>query len=356
MRGRRATRPGPPLLIDARWDGPHGIGRFSKNVREGLGEIGSCTLRSGPDPTHPLDCLWVSYQLWRRRPGLYFTPGFTPPWRTQVPFVFAIHDLVHLKCPVESDWKKRLYYRWIVLPAAKRARFILTPSNFSKAAIIDWARVPAARVVVTGNAAGPEFEPEGPRADPGYPYIFAVASGKPHKNRRRLVQAFQLSGLRSDGFHIVFTGERSADVDGLVPDGIHFLGTVADDQLPNWYRGARMTAFLSLYEGFGIPLLESMACGVPVITSNTTSPPEVVGDAALCVDPLDVRAIAAAIGMLHRDHELREALRERGLRRAGQFTWKICAEKVAAALAAASSPTAKSGADPKSETEVGDGG
>ncbi|MCC6805145.1 MAG: glycosyltransferase family 4 protein, partial [Anaerolineae bacterium] len=159
---------------------------------------------------------------------------------------------------------------------------------------------------------------------------------QPRKNYARLIQALAALRARSYDVDLVIAGGRgwledpiyAAIRDAGMSDHVHFIGFAADDDLPALYSAALITALPSLYEGFGIPVLESMACGTPVVTSNVSSLPEVAGDAALTVDPTDLDAIIAALQQLIDDDELRANLAARGIERAREFTWERAAAQL----------------------------
>jgi glycosyltransferase involved in cell wall biosynthesis len=264
-----------------------------------------------------LDPLATTWALQGLRSGVYFTPGFNPPLRAPIPSVFCIHDLIHLHFAAESTALRRAYYRLVVGPAAGRAARVLTVSAFSRREILEWTGLPGERVEVVGNGVSAAFRPDGPRHQPGFPYFLHVGRRAAHKNVERLVAAHAASRC-------------SRDVRLL------FAGDLDDAQLAAHYRGAVALAFPSLYEGFGLPIVEAMACGTPVLTSTGTAIPETAGEGnALCVDPLSVDAIAAGLDRLAEDGTLRADLRQRGLARAKAFSWQQVAGKVAAALLAA---------------------
>ncbi len=168
------------------------------------------------------------------------------------------------------------------------------------------------------------------------PYIFSIGTVQPRKNYGRLIQA--LARIRASGFDIqlVIAGGRGWLEDSIydtihqekMQDHVHFIGFVDEDDLPSLYHGALCLAFPSLYEGFGLPILESMACGTPVITSNISSLPEVAGDAATIINPYDVEELAHSIGQLIQNQNLRETLIKRGYERAGEFTWENSARQL----------------------------
>jgi glycosyltransferase involved in cell wall biosynthesis len=300
------------IHYDPRWSGPHGIGRFSDEVIARLPD--AQPLRAGVRKLSLLDPLATTLAVMGLRAGVYFTPGFNPPLRCPVPFVFCIHDLIHLRFAGESSALRRAYYGLVVGPAAQRAARVLTVSEYSRREILEWTGLNSERVEVVGNGVSEVFRPEGPRHEPGYPYFLHVGRRGSHKNVDRLVAAHAASRCGRD-VRLLFT----EDLD--------------DAQLAAHYRGAVALVFPSLYEGFGIPVVEAMACGTPVLTSNVTALPETVGEGnALIVDPLSVDAIAAGLDRLAEDAALRAQLRERGLLRAAAFTWSRVAEKVAGAL------------------------
>jgi glycosyltransferase involved in cell wall biosynthesis len=173
-----------------------------------------------------------------------------------------------------------------------------------------------------------------------------VSNRRGHKNEFRIVQAIARDGISADT-RLVFTGSPTAELAECIDrhnvnSRVHFVGVVPDAKLPSLYRSAEALVFPSLYEGFGLPVLEAMACGTPVVTSNLSALPEVAGDAALLVDPTSVEEIADAIRRVLYDTALRQQLRERGLRQAAQFTWESTTGKVQNLLAGdALEPTGK---------------
>ncbi len=322
------------FLADYRWIGPHGIGRFSRELRDRLPALHP--LPAGWPLLHPLDPLLLAGLLHWLRPPVYLSPGFNPPMRSPVPYVFTIHDLIHLHVPAESGLAKQMYYRLVVCPAAHRAARVLTVSTYMQQEILEWAGLPVAQVVVVGNGVGPVFCPVGPQHTPGYPYLLYAGNRKPHKNLERLLQGFARSGLGND-VRLILTGAPAAVLSRQLTalklqERVVYAGQLTDTALAAYYRGALAVVCPSLYEGFGLPPLEAMACGTPVVTSNLTALPEVVGDAAVLVDPYDVEAIAWGIQRVVEDSTLRQALAHQGLARAQHFTWEQTAARVWAVL------------------------
>jgi glycosyltransferase involved in cell wall biosynthesis len=317
------------ILADARWFGAHGIGRFAHNV---LSRLPHCIqLNSGPRPLSLVDPLWLSYQILTRRPSVFFSPGFNPPALSTTPIVITIHDLAHIRVPAFATRSRRLYYELLVKPASNRAYRVVTVSEYSRREILKWTGLPEGSVVNVGNGVDPMFQPHGPRHEPGFPYILYVGAIRPHKNLSRLLSAFER--INCPDLHLILTGDKSPEIAAQVSgrkieSKVHFLGCVKDEDLPALYRGAICLILPSLIEGFGLPPVEAMACGTPVIVSHTTALPEVVGDAGLLVDPFEIDDIAAGMRRMLDDPDLREYFREAGLQRARLFCWDCVAQKV----------------------------
>lgn len=318
-----ARLPNKMLFADDRRIGNHGIGRFARNVLAGL-EYRAISLKTDPDS--PLDPVRLARALRHLQPGdLFFSPGYNPPLSCPVPFVITLHDLNHLDRPENSNWAKRLYYASIVKRACYQAAYVLTVSEFSRKRIIEWSGISSEKVVVVGCGVGPEFTPAATPCPLSFPYIYCAGNRKGHKNELRQLEAFLRCDLAPE-IKLVFTGEADDELRAAIERNratgrIHFMGRVPDGQLPSLYRSAICVLFASLYEGFGIPIIEAMAAGTPVITSNTTAMPETAGDAAVLVDPTSIEQITGALRRVMTDASLRSALRERGLARANHFPW-----------------------------------
>jgi len=309
------------ILFDARWVGDHGIGRFARELSERLPPMHSV----GQFPLlHPLEPLWLSYAARFKNHSVYFSPGFNPPLFSKQPYIFMIYDLIHLDIPSESSVGKKLYYGLFLKARARKAFKIITDSHHAKGRIVEWANLRPEQVVVAHCGVSERFTPEGRVFAGESPYVLYVGNQKPHKNLPRLLEAF--SQLEDRIVSLFICGKAATETEALVRQHglegrVRFLGNLSDDDLAAYYRGAVCLAFPSLYEGFGLPPLEAMACGTPVLTSNTTSLPEVVGGAALLVNPRSVEDIRQGLDRLISDPTLRADLRTRGLERAKLFSW-----------------------------------
>jgi glycosyltransferase involved in cell wall biosynthesis len=325
----------PVIHFDTRWFGEHGIGRFAQELFRRL--PGTVPLRIGTGKLSPFDPIASSLAASRLRGGRYFSPGFNPPLYSPLPVVFTICDLIHLRVETESTLVRRLYYRTVVRPGARRAERILTISEFSKRDVLEWSGLPEERVVNVGTGVSEVFTPGGSRHEPGFPYLLHVGRRATHKNIARLVEAFAASRARAT-HRLVFTGEPDEPTMTLVRqhrvrDLVTFSGATDDARLAALYRGATALVFPSLFEGFGLPPVEAMACGTPVITADATATAEIAGGgAAVLVDPLRADAIADAIDRLVDDAQLRRTLSQRGLQHCAQFRWDRVATLAQAAL------------------------
>lgn len=328
------TKSSDGIIFDSRWIGSHGIGRFAKEIADRLLFSNNCV--SNRNPAGLFSAIELGLWATPKKGKALFSPSYIPPLFSSLPFSFTIHDLNHIDIEHNSSLLKRLFYRAVIRPAIKRAYRVLTVSEFSKKRIIDWSGCPPEKVKVVGNGVTTAFNDGVEPMKPGYSYIFCCSNRKGHKNEHRLLQAFQKSGL-SNQLKLVFTGKPDDGTSNFIKElsleaSVVFTGQVSEEELASWYKGAIVTAFPSLYEGFGLPLIESMACGTPVIASNTTCLPEIGGDAGYYVDPLSVDSIAEGLKHVVGDEYLRNEMREKGLSRAKLFTWDRTANLVSDAL------------------------
>lgn len=318
------------IYADQRWIGNHGIGRFARKVLAGI------DYRPVPlteHPAAPLDAWRLTRALSNLTANdLFFSPGYNTPLFCASPFVFTICDLSHIYCPENSSPLIRLYYATVMKRACHRAARIFTISEFTRTQIVEWSGVSPDKVCNVDCAVDPSYSPEGDFYGLPFPYLLCVGNRKRHKNEFRVVEAFAKAGFGAE-MHLVFTGSTTTELAGCierhqVTSLVHFTGLVQEEELPSLYRGAEALIFPSLYEGFGLPLLEAMACGTPTVTANVTAMPEVARDAALLVDPTSVEQIAEAMKRVVSDTALRQQLREKGLTRAAQFSWESTVARV----------------------------
>ena len=241
-------------------------------------------------------------------------PTHRAPVRSHVPLVVTFHDLAVLRHPETFNRWTRSYSRLTLPRIARAAQRLIAVSEFTRRELLELLDVPDEKVRVIPNAVGPPFAPEGDAA--AGDYVLAVSTLEPRKNLPRLVDAFERADL--NGCRLLVAGAPGWGGVWLGGDGVSWLGEVGDEELARLYRGARCVAYVSLYEGFGLPVLEAMACGAPVVAARTGAAEEVSGGAAVLVDPLDPDAIAAGLAEAV---DRREELRVSGLERAQAFSW-----------------------------------
>lgn len=299
--------------------------------------------------------LQIPRLLRRARADLYHAPYYLRPYvGLPCPAVLTLYDIIPRRFPAEVSPRARLMFDVLTRLAIRTSRRLIAISASARDDMIAAFSVPPERIAVTPLAADPRFQPQPPaeimalRVKYALPeqYILSLASNKPHKNLPRLVEAFarlvaaekqtdsEKGRLRGTApFQLVIAGHWDARYDDArqavahhgLEQRVRFLPDIAEADLPALYSGAAIFAFPSLYEGFGLPPLEALACGAPVLCGNTSSLPEVVGDAALMVDPTNSEMIADGLAQLLGDPARREALRAAGRRRAALFSWRATA-------------------------------
>ena len=277
------------------------------------------------------------------RQNTLFSPSITGPLAVKRQVV-TMHDVVPLDHPEWLNSKFAAWYGFLVPKLARRVAHVVTISEFSKSRILAHTSMNERQITVTPLAADAKFRPLsqgvieevlGSLNLPTRHYVLCVGSLEPRKNLARLLQAWrQIEKRIPVDVWLVLTGKQGnsrvfAHEAGLneLPPRVHLTGHVMDEQLPALYAGAMVFAYPSVYEGFGLPPLEAMACGVPVLTGNQTSLPEVVGDAGVMVDPYDVDALADGLQRLVEDSTMRDQLRSKGLVRVKQFSWNETARR-----------------------------
>jgi glycosyltransferase involved in cell wall biosynthesis len=288
---------------------------------------------------------WEQFYLARQvAPGdLLWSPANCGPLSVARQVV-TVHDLAVLEHP---EWFSRAYaawYRFLIPRLARRAIRVLTVSQFSRKRILSLLRLPDEKVIAIPAGVGSDFQAASAQSIAALrsryllesPYMLVVGTLERRKNLLRLLQAWKIAAVDHPRVELVIAGGggrafRPIDLHDL-PPRVRLLGYVADDELPALYSGALALVLPSLYEGFGLPALEAMACGTPVIVACTGALPEVVGEAGLYFNPLDVRQMAQALHGALDDPALRREMSHKGLRRARLFTWQAAADQVYAIL------------------------
>ena len=275
------------------------------------------------------------------RNGLLWSPANSGPLAVRRQ-VLTVHDVASIEHPEWYSPAFAAWYRWMTPKLVHRVQRVITVSEFSKQRLLALAAVDESHIVVIPEGVDGRFYPrpseEVERARqvlkiPSPYYVLSVSTLEPRKNLHRLLSAWAscLPDL-PDEIWLVIAGPDGASrvfshtEFGSAPPRVHFTGFVADCDLPALYSGALALAYVSLYEGFGLPALEAMACGTIPVVSNNTALPEVVGQAGLLVNPFDSEAIAAGIKRVVQDPGLRQELKLRAIKRSGEFSWQRAAD------------------------------
>lgn len=263
------------------------------------------------------------------------------------PSVVTVHDLSFFRYPDRLSRRRRFYLQWAVARSVRRATRVIAVSESTRNDLVELLGIPERTISVVPLGVDPRFSSArfpGPHPLAGRPYILHVGTLEPRKNIDVLIRAF--AGLRKtrDLPHaLALVGARGWDYEPLfrlvtqlgLADHVHFADYVSVAQLPLWYTDADLFAFPSVYEGFGLPVLEAMACGLPVVTTDSSSLRELAADAALLVQPGSSEALEEAMGRILEDQSLRHRLRAMGLARAANFSWQETARQTAEVYGAA---------------------
>ncbi len=354
--------------IDARlvYYSQAGIGQYILHLVDGLSKVDTeneyVLLQSRKDDTtilkrpnfrrvslwtpshHRLERYALNVELMRLGLDVLHSPDFIPPHRPSCKSVITVHDLAFLLYPHFLTAESARYYGHID-QAVRWTDYIVAVSESTKRDTIDHLGVPEDKITVVYEAANPIFRPVDrekarqqvmDRHGVDVPFILFVSTIEPRKNVPTLVRAlWQLLECYKEDVHLVLAGGKGwlfedafAVVEELrLEDRVHFVGRVSSEDLLYLYNAAEMLAHPAFYEGFGLPPLEAMACGLPVVVSNVASLPEVVGDAGLLIDPHDVDELTVSMWRLLNDQELREEMRAAGLRQAARFSWERAARE-----------------------------
>lgn len=292
--------------------------------------------------------LWeqISLPKYIRKHGIdiLHSPGFVISLRSRVKNVLTIADMTFMNYPQVHTLFKRTYFSLFMPPSIKKADRVLAISESTKKDVIRAIKVNPEKIKVTYLAYGKEFrvmdkkkarELVNERYGIDKKFIIFVGMIEPRKNLPRIFKAF--SELKKEGIphKLVIVGKKGWKYKGMfrqinkldLGKDVMFTGYVPDSNLAILYNAADMLAYPCLYEGFGLPILEAMACGCPVITSNISSMPEVAGNAALLVDPKEMMQIKSAMSKLINNSKFREGMIKKGLKRSSQFSWKKCAQE-----------------------------
>lgn len=301
-----------------------------------------------PPARHPfLFMYWfeigIKRALKKHKIDLFFSPDGYLSLGSTVPQVGVIHDINFEHFPKDLPFSARAYLRSYFPKFARKAKHIITVSDYSKQDIAKTYGIDPGKISAIWNGASEVFKPlldeekdtVRNKYTEGNPYFLFVGAIHPRKNVKRLVQAFAEFKANTDGpTQLLIVGEslwknfNDLTLPESIKGSIRFTGHLSLDELAMVMGSADLFAYVPYFEGFGIPLVEAMRCGTPILSGNRTSLPEVAGEAALYCDPFDVSDIAEKMILLSTDHELRRSLREKGLERAMEFSWDKAAREV----------------------------
>ena len=352
------------FVLDARTATPHfpGIGRYVRNLARAMGpELAPgerLTVLVPPDASLdvpasggvqvlPVDVSpfsvrqqWALPRILRElSASLYHSAYYLMPYLPPVPTVVTVYDLIPMLFPAQSTLRARTFFRWATALALRSAEHVIAISETTTRDVVKWFGAVDDAITAIPLAVAPAFEPQTSlsvaelrrRYDLPERSVLYLGSNKPHKNLVRLVEAWAMARSRFPDHVLVIAGawvdanpqamRRAAQLD-LGPNAVLWLGPVEGSDLPALYAAATLFIFPSLYEGFGLPPLEAMACGTPVACSAIPALQEVTADAAYVFDPLSVTSIANAISEMLGNDGLQRDLRHRGLERAASFSWR----------------------------------
>ncbi len=323
----------------------------ARNTRYDLGELQgypNVQLVLGAASVFSWSEQWrIPRQVKRLACDVVHAPYYVRPYAMPAPVVFTAHDLIPMLYPAYFTRRERIVFGMAMALAWRTARKVIAVSQATACDLRRLLGVPDDRIAVVPEAAAPAFKPQPEQAIAAArdkyalpdEYALYFGSNKPHKNLVCLVEAWAEVAARTPT-GLVIAGhwdmrypqarERAAAL-GL-EGRVHFAGPIAEADVPAVYAGAKVFVFPSLYEGFGLPVLEAMACGVPVVCSRASSLPEVAGEAALLVDPNDTHGLAAAICRVLEGVQLARTLRAKGLEQAARFSWEQAARTTLALM------------------------
>ena len=317
----------PSIAIDLRWLGDTGIGRYTRELIE-RAPVKIIGLDCGVGLFHPLSPLKLSSAIQKSKCSAFFATGTSMPIYCAAPLILTVHDMIPIDCPTERQLAKVIYYKTLVNYWLRRSILTFSDSNFSAQRVKDllW---PLAKIQVIPLAASSVFQENATHSSPN-PYLLYVGNCKPHKNVGALLQI--LAQLSADFPLITLKMTGSGDPDFLqlaekarLTLRVEFIGKKTDQELAEYYSGATALILPSFYEGFGLPVLEAMASGCPVVSSNRTSLPEVGGGAAMYFDPENISQAVSHIKHILLDDSYRTKCKQEGMAHAQNFSWERAA-------------------------------
>ena len=299
-----------------------------------------------PPTRHPFLYVWwfefsLKQALRKHKIDLFWSPDGFCSLSTSVPQIATIHDLNFEHNPKDLPWIVSNYFRFFFPKFARRAKKIITVSEYSKNDIQTTYSIPKEKIKVIYNGSNVAYKPIDSNLQQtirekytaGNPFFVFVGSLHPRKNVKRLIEAFEITSKKNHDIHLVIVGSamwknEKLSISNELKDRIVFTGYLETSELTEIMASSVALTYVPYFEGFGIPLVEAMLCGTPILAANATCLPEVAGDAAIYCDPFNVQNIADAMLRLLENEELCKELSIKGLKRSQNFSWDNAADEV----------------------------
>lgn len=317
------------VLVDSRWDGDSGIGRVYREVVKRVpADVTILNVNNSFSLGNPLSPLYLAKQIVKGAADIFWSPSFMPPLYSKIPYIITVHDLMHLY------YYSRLhacYLRYVLAPLFKKSRNIITVSKYTKQLLIAELGLKGDSINLVYNGVDDSFFTNSDIYKFDRPYIVYVGNRRSYKNIERMIVAFSRANIHTDTV-FALSGHSSPELAKIIKqnnieDRVCFLGYIEEERLPSLYKGASALFYMSLMEGFGLPIIEAMASGTPVITSNTSSLAEVSNGAAAICDPLNVKEMTEQLELVLNNLGFRDELRTKGLENAKRFVWAKTAKQ-----------------------------
>ncbi|MCW5912286.1 MAG: glycosyltransferase family 4 protein [Cyclobacteriaceae bacterium] len=316
------------ILIDSRWDGDSGIGRVYREViKHTPSNINISKVNKSFSLGSPLSPLYLAWQIVNQPANVFWSPSFMPPLYSKIPYIITVHDLMHLYYYSKFH---AYYMRYVLAPLFKKSQ-IITVSEFTKQLLITELGLSGDSINLVYNGVDNSFFTNKDIYILNRPYIVYVGNRRAYKNIERMIVAFSRANISKD-MVFALSGKSSPELDKIISKNnvegrVCFLGYIDEEKLPSIYKGASALFYMSLMEGFGLPIIEAMASGTPVITSNTSSMVEISNRAAAICNPLNVREMTEQLELVLNNPRYKSELQIKGLENAKRFTWDKTAKQ-----------------------------
>jgi len=317
------------ILTDSRWDGDSGIGRVYREViKRAPANIKICKVNESFSLGSPLSPLYLAKQIINQPADVFWSPSFMPPLFSKIPYIITVHDLMHLYYYSRFH---AYYMRYVLAPLFKKSKTIITVSEFTKQLLITELGLNGDLIKLVYNGVDNSFFTNKDIYTLNRPYIVYVGNRRAYKNVERMIVAFSRANICKDTI-FALSGNSSLELEKIIRENnvegrVCFLGYIDEEKLPSIYKGASALFYMSLMEGFGLPIIEAMASGTPVITSNTSSLAEVSNGAAAICNPMNVKEMTEQLELVLNNSKYKSELQIKGLENAKRFVWDKTAKQ-----------------------------